>query len=178
MLIKSPYAITYLIAIVMFALSVTISKILIVKCAWSWTLELVKVKCIYATQKPICTTSYLMAIVIFVLYLTLIGRRSYTNIPIERPDATSYVLAIAIFIMWCQRLRDNHIWTFKCTRYKSLTLKMEVQDNEDFDKNWRTNSNMSTSIWCAKIGASSFNRCFWCASSWYTYVHTYVHDLR
>ena len=72
MQIERPYRTCYLMAIVVFTISITISKIFSRNCAWPWPcpLEYVKVKCKYANQKSMHDL-YLIAIVIFTLSLTI-----------------------------------------------------------------------------------------------------------
>ena len=58
------------------------------------------------------------------------------NMPMERPYAT-FCVGNSNVCHIGHRLRDNHVWTFQCTRFKSLTFKM-VKDVYDLDENWQT----------------------------------------
>ena len=49
------------------------------------------------------------------------------------------------------RLRDNHVWTSQYTRFKSLTLKMKVNDVDDLDENWQTNVSYQVPCVCRHL---------------------------
>ena len=151
---------------------------------------MVKVKCKYANQKPIC--DFLFDVNSFlpcrrfrdicsgnVHNLELENEpRSNTNMPIESRCVTFYLLTILMIFSSVTVLQDNHVWTPQCYPFESLVLKMKFKDVDDFDEDWQLNFvNMHI---CARFDASRRSRLFLVTfrgrrtSTSFTYVRTYV----
>ena len=114
----------------MFKLSVTVSETFAVDRCTILTLTF------RTGQGPICVALSVLPYLCFPICVAL-SVLSYLRCPI----------CVALFVLpylccpICEYLRDYHVWTFYCTRFESLTLKIEVKNIENLDDNWQTNLN-------------------------------------
>ena len=105
LLMERPYVTFYLLAIAMFALSVSdfwnTDSRNVHDTDLDWSLELTKIKCKYASRKNTC----------------------------------DFLCCNSNVCLICCRLPYNHLWTSKCTRFESLTLKIKVKDIDYLNEN-------------------------------------------
>ena len=165
----------------MFALSVTICKQLAVKICLTFRMD--QCDFLFVGNSNVCPVTICEILIVeMCTTLTLTFRMERSNINRSRKVTCDFLcVGNCNACPICHRLRDNHIWTSKCTRFESLTLKMKVKVVDNFDENWLVYVHCQHAYVCKKNSTSRSSHLFAVHNHTFcyrTYIHTTIRPVR